>query len=73
MKGSNQRDGSHNVKSTKTNLQRTAQNMETANELIAKTGDRDTREALEKDNANRARAMEDMQIQVKADAKHHKP
>jgi small acid-soluble spore protein tlp len=73
MKGQNQSDRSHNVKSTKVNIARTVQNMEAASELISKTEKDRIRDELGQDNENREQALDGMQKQVKADAKHHKP
>lgn len=73
MKGQNQSNRTHNVKSTKVNIARTVQNMEAASELMAKTEEDRIRGELEQDNGNREQALDGMRKQVKADAKHHKP
>lgn len=73
MKGQHQNDRTHDVNSTKHNIDRTMQNIEAASELISKTEEERIRAELEADNKNRAEALDGMQKQVKADAKHHKP
>lgn len=64
---------SDNVKSTKNNIDRTEQNIEFSNELMADTSDRNTRKEMDAKNKNREKALDQLHDEVRDKAKHHNP
>jgi small acid-soluble spore protein (thioredoxin-like protein) len=66
-------DRTHNVRTTKTNIDRTNQNMEFADEMIAETSDAKLKKELTEKNKRREQALDGFQQEVRDDAKHHKP
>jgi small acid-soluble spore protein (thioredoxin-like protein) len=72
MKG-RQSNRSHNVKTSKNNIDRTSQNIEFADELIADTSSMQTRSELAAQNKRREQALDGLYREVKDEGKHHKP
>lgn len=63
-------DRRDNVDRIQRNIDLTIQNMELADELIEKTSDPKTKEALENKNARRRQALEGMRHEIKDEAEH---
>lgn len=61
-------DRSDNVKKIQFNINKTIQNMELADEMIAKTSDENLKEALLEKNERRRHALEGMREEIKDEA-----
>lgn len=66
-------DRTNNVRTTKTNIERTEQNIEFANEFMVETGNENLKKELAAKNKRREQSLEGLYQEVKDKAKHHKP
>jgi small acid-soluble spore protein (thioredoxin-like protein) len=65
-------DRRDNVKKIQRNINRTIQNMEAAEEMIAKTDDPKTKEALAEKNERRRAGLDGMRSEIRDEAEHQK-
>lgn len=63
-------DRSDNVENIQFNIDKTIQNMELADEMIAKTDDENMKSALEDKNERRRDALDGMRREIRDEAKH---
>ena len=65
-------DRRDNVKKIQRNINRTIQNMEAADEMIAKTDDPKMRQALAEKNERRRAGLDNMRGEIRDEAEHQK-
>ena len=65
-------DRRDNVKKIQRNINRTIHNMEAAEEMIAKTDDPKTKEALVEKNERRRAGLDGMRSEIRDEAEHQK-
>lgn len=65
-------DRRDNVKKIQRNINRTIQNMEAADEMIAKTDDPKMRQALAEKNERRGAGLDNMRREIRDEAEHQK-
>ena len=65
-------DRRDNVKKIQRNINRTIQNMEAADEIIAKTDDQKMKQALTEKNERRRAGLDNMRSEIRDEAVHQK-
>ena len=65
-------DRRDNVKKIQRNINRTIQNMEAADEMIAKTDDQKMKQALTEKNERRRAGLDNMRSEIRDEAEHQK-
>ena len=65
-------DRRDNVKKIQRNINRTIQNMEAADEMIAKTDDQKMKQALTEKNERRRAGLDNMRSEIRDEAVHQK-